>query len=92
MQALRLQSRLFATARLSGWRAARSQAYGYSTKAKSEEEKRIQELEDAQSLNYPRIRPDRNAISCEAFRTRFASLKPKESLDSDTVTLRGTSD
>ena len=56
-----------------------------------EEEKRVKELEEANSLNYPRVKPDSNAITCAEFRTRYASLSPKESQDSDIVTLRGTS-
>ena len=67
-----------------------SDAHTYSTKALTDDEKRIKELQDAEALKYPRIRPDRNAISCAEFRTRYASLSLKESRDSDTVTLRGT--
>ena len=63
----------------------------YSSTFTGEEEKRVKELEEANSLNYPRVKPDRNAITCAEFRDRYASLSPSESVDSDTVTLRGTS-
>lgn len=63
----------------------------YSTTLNGEEHKRVKELEDAQALVYPRVKTDINAISCEEFRTRYASLSPSESRDSDLVTLRGTS-
>jgi hypothetical protein len=51
---------------------------------------RLMELQDAQALKYPRIKPDRNAISCAEFRARYAALSPEESRESDNVTLRGT--
>ena len=63
----------------------------YSSTFIGEEEKRIKELKEANSLNYPRVKPDRNAITCAEFQDRYASLSPSESVDSDTVTLRGTS-
>lgn len=63
----------------------------YSSNFTGEEEKRVKELEEANSLNYPRVKPDRNAITCAEFRNRYASLSPSESVDSDIVTLRGTS-
>lgn len=63
----------------------------YSSTFAGEEEKRVKELQEANSLNYPRIKPDSNSITCAEFRTRYASLSPKESQDSDIVTLRGTS-
>lgn len=50
---------------------------------------RLMELQDAQALIYPRIKPDRNAISSAEFRTRYAALSPEESRESDIVTLRG---
>ena len=52
-------------------------------------QQRLKELQNANALKYPRIQPDRNAISCAEFKKRYAVLNPEESRESDNVTLRG---
>lgn len=51
---------------------------------------RVKELEDAQALNYPQIRRDTRALSCEEFKNRYDHIKVEELLDGEIVTLRGT--
>jgi hypothetical protein len=53
--------------------------------------RRVNELQAAQALEYPRIRHDKRAITCSEFRTQYSTLKPEQSKLDDTVTLRGMS-
>jgi hypothetical protein len=63
---------------------------GTSIGKKSDDiQQRLKELQNANALKYPRIQPDRNAISCAEFKKRYAVLNPEESRESDNVTLRG---
>lgn len=57
----------------------------------SEVRERIAELQESGSESYPRIRAERNPLTCEAFRARYSSLQPDESAKDDIVTVRGTS-
>lgn len=70
--------------------ASAEESKGTSIGKKSDDfQQRLKELQNANALKYPRIQPDRNAISCAEFKKRYAVLNPEESRESDNVTLRG---
>lgn len=70
--------------------APTEESKGTSIGKKSDDiQQRLKELQNADALKYPRIQPDRNAISCADFKKRYAVLNPEESRESDNVTLRG---
>lgn len=50
---------------------------------------RIQELMAKEAFKYPRIQRDERAISVEEFRTKYAGLRPGESVEQEVVTVRG---
>lgn len=56
---------------------------------KDDVRRRVEELQAAQALKYPRIKVDKRAISTVEFRDQYDSLKPEESRDGKIVTLRG---
>lgn len=51
--------------------------------------RRVEELQAAKALKYPRIKGDAKAISCAEFRKFYDSLKPEEFNEREIVTLRG---
>jgi len=50
---------------------------------------RMEHLSASGALEYPRIKPSQTIMTCENFRQQYALLKPDESRDGETVTLRG---
>lgn len=58
-------------------------------KGREDVEQRVNELRTSNALEYPRIRPDRRALTCSEFRSRYSVLKPEQSKLDDVVTLRG---
>jgi len=61
---------------------------GY-TSQRDDVRRRIEELQDAKALKYPRIKQDSKAITCADFRKLYNSLKPEEVKKGEIVTLRG---
>jgi hypothetical protein len=51
--------------------------------------RRVNELEAARALNYPRIKLDERAVTCGVFRDRYSFLKAGESLEGEYHTIRG---
>ena len=51
--------------------------------------RRANELGDANALKYPRIKNDKLAVGCAAFRERYSFLKPGESSGDEHHTIRG---
>jgi len=51
--------------------------------------RRVNELEAACALKYPRIKSDDRAVTCAAFRDRYSFLMPGESSEGGSCTLRG---
>lgn len=51
--------------------------------------RRVEELQAAQALKYPRIKCDERATTCAGFRNQYGSLKAEESKEEEIVTLRG---
>src|SRR5216117_1957185 len=54
-------------------------------------QQRIRELRDARADTYPSITADARSVTCRDFRQRYATLKPGESREDESVTLRGIS-
>jgi hypothetical protein len=51
--------------------------------------RRVEELQAAQALKYPRIKNDKNAKTCAEFTSKYNFLMPGESKEGELVTLRG---
>jgi hypothetical protein len=60
------------------------------TSQRDDVRRRVEELQAAKALEYPRIKGDAKATSCAEFRKSYGSLKPEESKEGEIVTLRGT--
>lgn len=59
-------------------------------KASEEVRQRLQELEPAAGLTYPRIGHDKHTLVCKTFLKRFSSLEPGQRSEHTQVVLHGT--
>jgi hypothetical protein len=51
--------------------------------------RRIEELRGADALKYPRMKKDKFSLTCAEFIENFSSIKPKESIEEENITIRG---
>jgi hypothetical protein len=54
-----------------------------------QKEQRIDELQAAEALKYPRIQNIKNAITCADFIKSYSFIEPNNSQDGEIITLRG---